>query len=157
MAKKNRPRPQAPAPQDPPAEDRWEHTRPAAPEVSVSDIDADGDEAETQALVDREPAAREKATTLVVEPPVADVYEDLTDLPPAVRAGIVGFGLKRAEVIGHRAHDDGQGATVVTRGGRKLVWPEDREKALTLTQKDRDGQGAEAPRWFKNGIDGKRP
>lgn len=100
-------------------------------------------------------AEPEKATTLVVEPSPL-VYEDLTDLQPMVRAAIVGLGLRRSDVVGHRQHDDQQGATLVTRGGRKLRWPEDQAKAASLTAADKSASGKEWPRWFPKGIDGKR-
>ena len=63
--------------------------------------------------------------------------EDLSDLPEALEMAIIAFGLKRAHVLGHRLTEDG--VVVITRGGRKLHWPGDEEKAAALTESDKDG------------------
>jgi hypothetical protein len=69
--------------------------------------------------------------------PTIDQTEDLSDLPEALQLAIVCFGLKRADVLDHRLTEDG--VVLVTRGGRKLNWPGDEHKAITLTPEEKDG------------------
>jgi len=69
--------------------------------------------------------------------PLLESEEDLSDLPEALQMAIQCFGLKRDHVLGHRLTEDG--VVVITRGGRKLRWPGDEEKAAALTDTDKDG------------------
>jgi len=63
--------------------------------------------------------------------------EDLSDLPEALQMAIVCFGLKRENVLDHRLTEDG--VVIITRGGKKLQWPGDEEKAAALSATDKDG------------------
>lgn len=81
-----------------------------------------------------------------------DWAEDLSDLSLALQDAIRGFGLKRADILDHRIRPEG-GVVVVTRGGRKLAWPEDRGRAASLTPEEKDGvQRQAAPRFFPEGF-----
>jgi hypothetical protein len=63
--------------------------------------------------------------------------EDLSDLPEPLQGAILCFGLKRADVLEHRLTEDG--VVIVTRGGRKLRWPGDEDRAASLTPEEKDG------------------
>lgn len=80
--------------------------------------------------------------------------EDLSDLPEALQIAIPAFGLKREHVLGHRLTEDG--VVIITRGGRKLRWPGDEQKAAALEPQEKDGiPRKEWPRFFA--LDSGRP
>jgi hypothetical protein len=87
--------------------------------------------AEASAAVD----ATEETTALAQVP--LEPEEDLSDLPEALQGAILCFRLKRADVLDHRVTEDG--VVIVTRGGRKLRWPGDEDRATSLTPEEKDG------------------
>lgn len=67
--------------------------------------------------------------------------------PKQMKEALKAFGLKREEVLDFRAHEDT--LVIVTRGGRKLTYPEDVAKAGLLSPEEKDGVARKpAPSFF---------
>jgi hypothetical protein len=96
---------------------------------------------ETGVLVPGEPITTAALSELVT----ADTPEYLSGLPPVLQEAIQGFGLKRDNVLSHRIRPEG-GCVIVTRGGRKLAWPDDAGR--NLTDAERGTAVPNAPRFF---------
>lgn len=112
-------------------------TEAAAPEAGPQEetFDAEGYEAVGDGTV-AEAGAAAGEPELVDEPAVQLPAFDADEPYEYLEA----LGIQREDVLALKPSADLESVTVITRGGVKLVFPGDEEKALKLTDAQRDGE-----------------